>query len=58
MTFELDKQEAEKLSEILTEYLQDLRMEVADTDSLVYREKLKETEAFLKDLIHRLGGED
>lgn len=54
MNLELTPQQADRLRHILADYLNDLRMEVADTDSMDYREKLKVTEAFLKDVIARL----
>jgi len=43
------------LREVLTSYVSDLRMEIADTDAHDYREELKEEEAFLKRVIERLG---
>ncbi len=50
----LSSEEAEKLKLILSEYLSDLRMEIADTDQQDYREKLKEKEVFLKLLLVQL----
>lgn len=47
--------EAAMLREVLTSYVSDLRMEIADTDAHDYREELKEEEAFLKRVIERLG---
>lgn len=46
--------EAAQLREICEDYLSDLRMEIADTDLVDYREPLKAKAAFLKDLIERL----
>jgi len=46
--------EALVLKEILASYLSDLRMEIADTDSMDFREGLKEREKFLKRLLHEL----
>ena len=40
--------------EVLESYLSDLRMEIAGTDSVSFRENLKKTEAFLKGLLTRL----
>lgn len=57
VTIELTQEEARMLREVLTSYLSDLRMEIADTDSKAFREALKEGEVFLKDLLHRLEQE-
>lgn len=51
---ELTPDKAEMLREILEGYLSDLRMEIADTDLMSFRENLKERELFLKDLLDRL----
>jgi hypothetical protein len=51
---ELTETEAVVLKEILTYYLSELRMEIADTDSLDFREGLKRREVFLKNLIEQL----
>lgn len=48
--------EAKTLHGVLTEYLSDLRMEIANTDSFDFREELKRTEALLKRLIADLDG--
>ena len=47
----LTADEAKKLHSVLTEYLSDLRMEIANTDSFDFREDLKRTETLLKRLI-------
>lgn len=47
----LTHEEAKTLHDVLNEYLSDLRMEIADTDSFDFREQLKGTEGFLKRLI-------
>jgi hypothetical protein len=47
----LTGEEAKRLRDVLTQYLSDLRMEVADTDSFDFREDLKQTELLLKRLI-------
>lgn len=52
----LTNEEAENLKEVLTSYVSDLRMEIADTDKFEFREGLKNKETFLKDLIGRLSG--
>ena len=52
----LTNEEAEGLKEVLTSYVSDLRMEIADTDQYDFREGLKNKKKFLNDLIDRLGG--
>jgi len=52
---ELDTGQGRMLREILESYLGDLRMEVAATDRLDFREMLKEKERFIKDLMTRLS---
>ena len=51
----LSDDEASALREVLSSYLSDLRMEVADTEDFAMRERLKQTEALLKRLIAQLG---
>ncbi len=51
---ELTDEEVGMLTEIIESYLSDLRMEIADTDKMKFREELKKREAFLKDLLQRL----
>jgi hypothetical protein len=51
----LTTDEAATLREVLETYVSDLRMEIADTDSMDFRERLKAEEAFLKRLIGQLG---
>jgi len=53
----LTAEEAVLLSEILTSYLSDLRMEIADTEAMDFREALKQREVFLKKLLHTLSQE-
>ncbi len=54
---ELNAQEREMLREILTDYLSDLRMEIADTDSMDFREALKRRRQFVEGLVDRLAQE-
>ena len=54
LTLTLTDEQRDMLQGILTSYLSDLRMEVADTDSFEFRQGLKHKEAFLKDLLARL----
>jgi len=51
---DLSPEEARMLRDVLESYLSDLRMEIAGTESVSFRENLKKTEAFLKDLLSRL----
>jgi hypothetical protein len=50
----LTDEEARTLRDVLTEYLSDLRMEIADTESFDLRQELKRTEALLKRLLSQL----
>jgi hypothetical protein len=54
-TLDLSAQETKVLAEVLTDYVSDLRMEIANTDSLEVRDELKEKEALLKSLLSRLA---
>lgn len=51
---ELTHQEADTLRQILESDLSDLRMEIAGTEQMDFREFLKGREALLKDLLVRL----
>jgi hypothetical protein len=55
MNLELNEPDGEMLKQILTSYLSDLRMEISGTDLKDYRDKLKNEELFLKDVIARLS---
>jgi len=50
----LTQAEAGTLREILHSFLSDLRMEIADTDSMSFREGLKRQEELLKKLLDQL----
>jgi hypothetical protein len=57
-TLELTSEETGILTDVLEDYVSDLRMEIANTDSMEVRELLKGRESLLKDLLrrlHRLG---
>lgn len=54
-TIELNEDEAATLRKVLENYLSDLRMEIADTDALDYREQLKERKALLNRVLEQLG---
>ena len=53
---DLTPEEAGMLREVLTENLGDLRMEIAGTENMTFREELKRKEEFLKKLIQQLEG--
>lgn len=46
--------EAEVLRMVLESYLSDLRMEIADTDSMDYREKLKGRKMILRKIVNMI----
>ena len=52
---QLNAEEREMLVEILTSYLSDLRFEIADTERLEWRQKLKKREEFLNKLLKDLS---
>ncbi len=54
-TLNLSSEQAETLARVLEDYVSDLRMEVANTDSQEFRDDLKKKELFLKDLLRQLG---
>jgi predicted RNA binding protein with dsRBD fold (UPF0201 family) len=51
---EVTAEEAEKLSEILENYLSDLRMEIVDTESQDFRQGLKKTKDLLLRIVDQL----
>ena len=53
----LTHEEAATLRGVLNNYVSDLRMEIADTDSQPFRDNLKREEAMLKKLLQRLDAE-
>ena len=53
-TIELADEEAEVLRSVLEEYISELRMEVANTDSMDFRDALKHKEEILKRLAGQL----
>ncbi len=57
VSIELTAKEVDMLRLILSSYLSDLRMEISGTDSMDFREGLKEREAFLKKVLQRLEPE-
>ncbi|MGD9762332.1 MAG: hypothetical protein AB7V27_01265 [Candidatus Binatia bacterium] len=55
MQLTLTDAEADLLKDVLTSYLSELRMEIADTDAAEFREVLKEREELLKRVIDKLN---
>jgi len=53
----LEPTEAEILRMVLESYLSDLRMEIANTDSMDYREKLQERKSTLRKIVNEMGQE-
>ena len=53
-TFTLSREERELLDRIVTNYLSELRMEIADTDQLSFKENLRKEEDILNDLINKI----
>ncbi len=53
-TMDFTEKELELVSEILTSYYADLRMEIAGTDNKQVRDSLKENEVTLKGIMDRL----
>ncbi len=54
MDVKLDDKELEVVRRVLTNYLGDLRMEVAGTDSYEFRQGLKEDEEVIKTVLKKL----
>ncbi len=57
ITINLNPEQAETLKETLVSYLSDLRMEIADTDKLEFRQMLKKRKAILESIVGQLDGE-
>ena len=51
----MTEQQAQTLRDILDSFLSDLRLEIADTERKAWRDKMKEQEDFIKDLLARLA---
>jgi hypothetical protein len=51
ISIDLSDKEAETLRQILEDDLSDLRMEIADTDSMAFRETLKDKKEVLQKVI-------
>ena len=53
----LSAEESDMLRQVLGTYLSDLRMEIADTEQMDFRENLKRQETFLKRLLEQLAAD-
>jgi hypothetical protein len=51
---EFDTHESSMMNEILGSYLSELRMEIADTEKMSFREDLKKKEVFIKNVMARI----
>jgi hypothetical protein len=54
---ELGQEEVEVLRQVFDIYLSDLRMEIAATDRLEFRDELKRQETVLRRVLERLPGQ-
>jgi hypothetical protein len=54
ITLQMTEEEAKILAAMLSFYLSDLRMEIADTERMSWRERMKSEEAFIKRLLVQL----
>jgi hypothetical protein len=54
INLDLTKEENDILATVLESYLSDLRMEIADTDSMDFRESLKKRKDVLKKVLETL----
>lgn len=54
ITLQMTEDEAKILAAILSFYLSDLRMEIADTERISWRDRMKSEEAFIKRLLVQL----
>ena len=52
---DFSRDEAEALQHVLKSYLSDLHDEIVHTDGRDYRERLKQQQALLGGLLHRIG---
>jgi hypothetical protein len=58
LRLELNDQEQEALVEALTSFLSELRTEVSHTDRLAYRQRLKDQEQSIRQILARLETSD
>ena len=55
ITFEMTKDEANIVQNVIERYLYHLQVEIMHTDKRDFREALKQREKFLKDIIDRMN---
>jgi hypothetical protein len=55
MNLQIDPNERELLTEILTRFIADLRLEIGNTDDYELRQSLKQSEATTRRLLDRLA---
>jgi hypothetical protein len=58
LQLDLNPQEVGILQHVLESYLSDLRMEIADTDRMAFRERLKERKAVLMRVLDAIEAVD
>jgi hypothetical protein len=56
MDLSLSEEERELLQDVLSSTYRDLRMEIANTDNMEYRQLLRSRQAALEALLERVGG--
>ena len=54
MTLELSAEESDLLADLLDEEVRDLKMEIADTDSSAFKQRLKARERLLIELLKKV----
>lgn len=54
--FELSTEEKQTLIEVLEDNISDLRMEIADTDSSIFKEEIRSKKKILIDILEKLKG--
>lgn len=58
ITIDLTFGEAEVLAEILESFLGDLRLEIADTEKKAFRDRMKEEEQLINELLRKLAARE
>lgn len=53
-TLQFSEEERELLNKIITNYLSELRMEIADTDQLSFKEQLRQEEDVVNGMIKKI----
>jgi len=55
MQLELNDQEQEMLTEVLRSFLSEMRTEISHTDSRAYRERLKDQDLLIRQILSRVA---